>query len=425
MFCYQFRCRTPWGAEAEDGSFPGLVPVHVPAVARGDAQVANDATIATQVRASWPHCVRALLKLILFVSSSLSSRISPLSGIQPTINSLLCRSFLPLLFEMRVLQLISLIPLLTPLAVAGNYPPYQRLFDKLKEYSVSAQNAFEGFKDIVGAGIPDPLDAGASVVAGHVVERINVRNFQRKLAPKLEGEEEWMVYFTGGNKSCFGRCGPVDLIWNVRLHSLSPSVPDPTLLSSTSIDHPLTQTPLQESVPLLATLDTLPSAPKLRLGKVDCEKDHPLCTALSTGLPSVWHFMIPQKTDANSKTPLHIVPLNITTSTVGSITSIPSSSKSRYLEYPEYTGSNHPTDGWLAQYGLLVPMGYAFWLLGSTPSWVMMIVVSFFSRQIMSRRTQPGYSQYQQERPRAASGNMPPPAPRGGSSTGKMVKKNK
>ncbi len=76
-------------------------------------------------------------------------------------------------------------------------------FDKAKSY-------------IPSIPIPDPIDAGASEVAARKVERINIRNWQRKLAPKPDGEEEWMVYVTGGNKSCFGRCTGVDAVWNVR-----------------------------------------------------------------------------------------------------------------------------------------------------------------------------------------------------------------
>ena len=60
-----------------------------------------------------------------------------------------------------------------------------------------------------------PIEAGSAYIAGTIVERINIRNWERKLSPKLDTEEEWMVYVTGGNKSCFGRCGPIDAVWNV------------------------------------------------------------------------------------------------------------------------------------------------------------------------------------------------------------------
>lgn len=62
-----------------------------------------------------------------------------------------------------------------------------------------------------------PVEAGAAYIAERRVERINIRNWQRKLSPKLDTEEEWLVYVTGGNKSCFGRCGHADATWNVSL----------------------------------------------------------------------------------------------------------------------------------------------------------------------------------------------------------------
>ena len=80
----------------------------------------------------------------------------------------------------------------------------QAWFDKAKAYIPSA-----------APSIPNPIDAGASAVAADKVQKVNIRNYQRILAPKLDGEEEWLIYTTGGNKSCFGRCGKADLAWNV------------------------------------------------------------------------------------------------------------------------------------------------------------------------------------------------------------------
>lgn len=47
------------------------------------------------------------------------------------------------------------------------------------------------------------------------VEKLNLRNFQRKLTPKVEYEEEWLIYNTGGNKTCFGNCAKADEAWSV------------------------------------------------------------------------------------------------------------------------------------------------------------------------------------------------------------------
>ena len=142
----------------------------------------------------------------------------------------------------------------------------------------------------------------------------------------------------------------------------------------------------QESVPLLAPLQAASTARPLHLGFIDCEKDEVLCTGWGTTLPSVYHFSVPKKTEPQAKVPLHIVPLNMSTVVTSDIVSIPSVGKSRYLEFAEYEGAVHPFDGWLAKLGLLTPFGYVMWGFGSTPSWLMMIGISFVSRQIMSRR---------------------------------------
>lgn len=75
-----------------------------------------------------------------------------------------------------------------------------------------------------------PVEAGAAYIAERRVERINIRNWQRKLSPKLDTEEEWLVYVTGGNKSCFGRCGHADATWNVSFADCPSSVPDIILI---------------------------------------------------------------------------------------------------------------------------------------------------------------------------------------------------
>jgi len=95
--------------------------------------------------------------------------------------------------------------LLLPLLVAADQQP-------LKE---KAAGWFDKAKAYMESDVPSPVNAGASKVAELVVEKINIRNWQRKLAPKLDGQEDWMVFLSGGNKSCFGQCEEVDKAWNV------------------------------------------------------------------------------------------------------------------------------------------------------------------------------------------------------------------
>lgn len=58
-------------------------------------------------------------------------------------------------------------------------------------------------------------------------------------------------------------------------------------------------------------------------------------------------------------------------------------SKKTWKVAKSYDGPFHPTDGWLAKYNLNVPLGYAVYGLGIIPSWLFMIVISFFSRTMM------------------------------------------
>lgn len=143
----------------------------------------------------------------------------------------------------------------------------------------------------------------------------------------------------------------------------------------------------QESVPLLTALPQSPSKPTLKLGTIDCETNEILCVAWSVGSPAIWHFMTPATSvSPEAPTDLRIIRLNVTTAQVDDIISIPSSSGSRYLDYKPYDGLLHPINGAFQKFGVSVPFGYLLWALGAVPSWLMMLLVSFGSRQIMSKR---------------------------------------
>lgn len=57
-----------------------------------------------------------------------------------------------------------------------------------------------------------------------------------------------------------------------------------------------------------------------------------------------------------------------------------------YLAEEEYTGVFHPIDGLVTKLGLTQPLGYVLRFFSTTPSWMIMIGISFVSRQLMSRR---------------------------------------
>lgn len=175
----------------------------------------------------------------------------------------------------------------------------------------------------------------------------------------------------------------------------------------------------QDSVPLLKALPQTAGKPTLKLASIDCEANEILCTSWSVGMPAIWHFLTPATaSNPDAATDIRIIRLNTTTAQVSDITSIPSTSTSRYLDYTPYEGLLHPIDGTLQKFGLAVPFGYALWFLGAVPSWMMMLVISFASRQIMSKRMgespglggpAPAQGQAQaQAQPAAAAGKASP-----------------
>jgi hypothetical protein len=92
---------------------------------------------------------------------------------------------------------------------------------------------------------------------------------------------------------------------------------------------------------------------------------------------------IPVAADQQSRasSPLYIVPVDPKNVTASEIVAI--HAEQTYLNQPEYAGAYHPIDGWLQRFGLLEPLGYVIWGFGSMPSWVLMILISFFGRQAM------------------------------------------
>jgi hypothetical protein len=106
---------------------------------------------------------------------------------------------------MRLSPILLLLPALT---IADTQKPLKEKaaewFDKAKSYISSATP-------------PSPIDAGASKVAGLVVEEITTKNWRTKMLPVTgdpnRGPEEWMIMFSG-NTSCYGRCEQPDQAFN-------------------------------------------------------------------------------------------------------------------------------------------------------------------------------------------------------------------
>ena len=106
------------------------------------------------------------------------------------------------------MKLFSLV--LLPLLVAADQQPLQAQaaawFNKAKAFVDNSLNVAS-----------HPIEAAADKVADATVVNITQRNWERRLSPQLDGPTEWLLLVTGGNKSCFGRCGPAEEAWNVSL----------------------------------------------------------------------------------------------------------------------------------------------------------------------------------------------------------------
>jgi hypothetical protein len=229
------------------------------------------------------------------------------------------------------------------------------LVDQLKGWFAKASSSISSAIPSVPSSIsiPDPIASGAAKIVSAKVETITIENHNAVLQPGAAtaspGLEEWMIFITGGNKTCYGLCGNSEKAWN-------------------------------EAVALLAAS---PSPP--HLGMLDCETQSVLCHAWFVAPPVVMHILLPQPLPDQSSpaTTVRFISVNETAVTAPEIAAIHLQEK--YKETAPYDGFLHPFDGPLAKLGLAIPMGYFIWGFSKIPSWAFMIGVSMLSRQFMSR----------------------------------------
>lgn len=222
----------------------------------------------------------------------------------------------------------TLLLALPALAAAQQQAP---LLDQLKGWFAKATESISSAIPSVSPHIPtNPIAAGAKKAAAALkLKRIEVSNYQDLLKPGAAtaspGYESWMIFVTGGNKTCFGLCEHAETAFNA-------------------------------SVPLISASPTAPY-----LGLLNCETDGPLCHAWAVSAPSILHFLLPQPL-ADQSTAHSIVrdiKVNRTTVTAPEIAAIHLQEK--YKETEPYEGFWHPFNGPLATSGLALPLGYAIW----------------------------------------------------------------
>lgn len=110
---------------------------------------------------------------------------------------------------MRFIQALVILP---ALAAAQEQVPLadrvQGWFNKAKSYLPTATPVVPTVDRVVEQKVQQKP---ATVTVTH----FNTSNWQSILEPASE-PQDWLLYVTGGNKTCFGRCGNADKAFNVR-----------------------------------------------------------------------------------------------------------------------------------------------------------------------------------------------------------------
>lgn len=211
---------------------------------------------------------------------------------------------------------------------------------------------FQNFMGNMGSYIPnpgrhDPIAAAEAKAGSMKLNILTLENWKDTLyGPVSEGQttpEDWWVLTTGGNKTCFGHCGNVEQAFNETAAKFA----------------------LQPNAPHMALLN--------------CEDQPILCNVWSAGVGWLWNFeMLPPPAEIN----IYKKRLNLTTVTSDELVSLQGKKDQFKVEDSIW----HPFNGKLAELGVSVPFAYFLWIFNLLPSWAFMLIISFFSRSMMSRR---------------------------------------
>ena len=126
-----------------------------------------------------------------------------------------------------------------------------------------------------------------------------------------------------------------------------------------------------------ARFSLLPKAPHMAL--INCDDQPVLCNSWSASSGTVWAIdMVPPP----SPVEIYRKRMNLTSTTDQTFVDLYKKGDKEGWTY--HDGYFHPFNGPLAKNGLSVPIGYFFYFFNAIPSWAMMLVVSFFSRSMMS-----------------------------------------
>lgn len=270
---------------------------------------------------------------------------------------------------------------LPSIAVAVDQQPLGGLADQVKGWFKQAQSFIDkNVPNVVPSpsaqkAAQNPVKTATDKAKDALVTHLTLDNWKDVLRAgahsKAGQPEEWLVYLTGANKTCYGLCGRADTAW-------------------------------KEAVPILSAN---PKGPQL--AEIDCEEEQLLCNSWAAGPPTVYTIFLqhPQADQSVASTPVYSNALNRTSVTAMDIVNI--HTKQEYKKNGPYEGAFHPFDGVLAKYGLAVPIAYVMWGLAKMPSWLPMVAISLLSRTFMSRRM----GGQQSGQGGAQGGAAPAPAP--------------
>ncbi|KAH8710081.1 hypothetical protein GQ44DRAFT_714784 [Phaeosphaeriaceae sp. PMI808] len=213
------------------------------------------------------------------------------------------------------------------------------LLDKVKGFFNKATAAVSSaIPAVPSAPINEATEKAAAKAAQAIQHPLTLENWQQVLTVDPTASppttQDWLIFITGGNSSCFGLCGNATKAWNT-------------------------------SLPLLAAKSNAP-----KFAYLDCEVENLLCNAWSVGAPALYYFQIPKPlADQSAPAPtVRYQPLNRTSTTAETF-------KKLIVD--------NEIENVLQKFGLAVPYAYITWGFSKMPSWLPMILISFFSRSIM------------------------------------------
>ncbi|OAA63069.1 hypothetical protein ISF_04945 [Cordyceps fumosorosea ARSEF 2679] len=248
-------------------------------------------------------------------------------------------------FSLATTALVAAVPALAADAVADG---------PLGQYKAQFQNFLGKFTGYVAesAVVQDgPVAAVEAKIGEAKISQLTLENWKDTLyAPVQAGSEipeEWWVLITGRNKTCFGQCEKVEKAFNETAGRFT----------------------------------ITPKAPHMAI--LNCEDERVLCNAWSAGVGSIWAFdMLPEPAAID----IYKRRLNMTTTTADDLVTLQAKGKKSFELLDSWF---HPFNGKLAELGLSIPVGYAFWAFSLVPNWAFMLIVSMVSRTIMGNRMQP------------------------------------